>query len=399
MRLNEWVQKPNKSGTAYLARGMYFWNLGWKTRGFEYATETPNERIQGMKEYFSLGWQDLHMATRQKPKSGIPYAFIISIAMSLGDKKGVNHYTQKGLETDPRSFVVRWKHLWSLTPWWSGLSTKDSVEASQIFLQSETIPRVEDNPALRPLLGFPDFIRAEMLKRNGQREQAIPYYEATLRHGKYYYYTFRLGQNLFFLDQNVKALNAFTTSLKERPQVAEVYDYRARALANLDRLEEALTDQPHAIALDALDPGNLRRYAWRLHQLHHVEEAKQALTQALTYGSYDHAVLGNLGRLYLADLHDPEKALPYLKKAVWFKPDKGWYQLHYGWALSALKDCQAVDAFQHYKTTCWISGSCNPEQLEWAKKTSQRMIWKEGCWREHPTLKLLGRLVKWLPKL
>ena len=160
-----------------------------------------------------------------------------------------------------------------------------------------------------------------------------------------------------------------------------------------------MTEQAKAIDLDALDPGNLRRYAWRLKLQHRLEEAEKALTQALTYGSYDHAVLGNLGQLYLADLHDPDRALPYLKKAVGLKPEKAWYWMNYGWALSELKGCQAVDAFQHYKTTCLISGSCDPENVEWANKTSQRMIWKEGCWREHPTLKFLGRLVKWLPKL
>ncbi len=398
-KLNEWVQQPSRSGTAQLARGMYYWNIGWKTRGGEYAAETPNERFREMKPYFSLAWQDLLMATRQKPQSGIPHAFLMSIAMSLGDKKGVNQYTQTGLDADPRSFVVRWKHLWSLTPWWSGLSIENSIEAIQTFLKNETIPRLKNNATLKPLLGFPDFVRAEMYRRNDKREKAIPYYEATLSHGRYYYYTLRLGQNLYFLDQDNEALKVLTAALKERPQVAEVYDYRARALESLDRPNEALAEQARAIALDSLEPGNLRRYAWRLKRQHRLEEAERTLRQALTFGSHDHIVVGNLGNLYLEDFNDPTRALPYLKKAVLLKPQNSWYLLNYGWALSKINDCQGVEALQNYQFQCKLDNSCTSENLGWAKRTSQRLIWKCGCWREHPSLKLLGRLIKWLPNL
>ena len=47
----------------------------------------------------------------------------------------------------------------------------------------------------------------------------------------------------------------------------------------------------------------------------------------------------------------------------------------------------------------YVVSNCKSNNVEWAKNTSQRMVWKEGFWGGHPTLKLLGRLVKWLPKL
>ncbi len=238
-----------------------------------------------------------------------------------------------------------------------------------------------------------------MFERNDDEENAIPHRKAALEHGRYYYYLYSYGQSLFYLDRNEEALDVFTTALQARPQVADVHDYRARALQALDHPEEALEEQAKAIALDELDPGKLRRYAWRLTRQHKLQEAETALTQALTYGSYDHRVVGKLGRLYLADLHSPNQALPYLKKAVQLEPEKPWYWLNYAWALNQLEDCQAVEILQEYKIRCLASGNCPASDIDWAKTTSQRMIWKQGCWREHPTLKLLKRLTKWIPVL
>lgn len=398
-KLNEWVTRNDKNGTALLARGIYYWNRGWKSRGGEFFSETPNERVLGMKENFALAWKDFNLASGQKKHSGIPYVFIINIAMALGDREGINQNTLKGLQADPNSFAVRWKYLYSQTPWWGSRTLNDSLAQTATFLKKEVLLSLDQNSDLRPLLGFPDYIRAEMLQRNGKREKSIPYYQQALKKGRYYYYAYGLGENLYFLDQHEEALKVLTAALQDRPQVAEVHDYRARTLEALKLPEQALAEQARAIALDELNPGNLRRYAWRLKRQHHLEEAEMVLTQALTYGSNDHSVLGNLGSLYLEDINDPTRALPYLKKALLLKPEESWYWLTYGWALNKLNDCQGVEALQNYQIQCKRYNSCTSENMEWAKKTSQRMIWKEGCWREHPTLKLLGRLVKWLPKL
>jgi len=397
-KLDKWVAHDQSNGTALLARGVYFWNIGWKTRGGRYMSKTPEERVQGMKEHFVFAWKDLKETTQKKEHSGIPYKFLIDIAMSLGDDEGVDQYTKYGLQANPQSFAVRWQHLYSLTPWWSSLSTEESLQAVEDFLQEDVIPYIERYPTLKPLLGFPDYVRAEMLDRNDDEENAIPYYEAALKHGRYFYYSYRYGKCLFYLDRDKEALNVLATALQDRPQVADVHDFRARALEALNRPEEALAEQNRAIHLDELDPGNLRRLAWRLTQQHRLEEAQTALTQALIYGKFDSYVLGDLGRLYLSELNNPSRALPYFKKAIQLDGERPRYWLDYGWALSRLNDCQGVEALQNYQIQCKIFGSCTARNLDWAEKTSQRMIWKEGCWREHPTLKILGRLVKWLPR-
>ncbi len=146
--------------------------------------------------------------------------------------------------------------------------------------------------------------------------------------------------------------------------------------------------------MDELDPNHLEFFAWWLNKQNRKEEAKEALTRALIYRSHDHGILIDLGRLYLADFHDPVKALPFIEKAVQLKPMKAWYWFNYGWALHQLGDCKAIEAFQQYKRQCLLTQRCDSDDIDWAKKTLQRLIWKQGCWREHPTLKLIGSLVK-----
>ncbi len=332
-----------------------------------------------MKDFFSISRENLQLASLKKT-SGIPYKFLISTATGLGDDEGVDHYLKKGLQADSGSFGVRWEYLYSLTPWWSGQSQQESLEVVDYFLQEKVIPYVKRYPALKPLLGFPDYVRAEMLDRNDDEESAIPYYKATLKHGRYFFYSYSHGQALFYLDRDKEALNILTEALQDRPQVADIHDYRARTLEALKRPEQALTEPAKAIALDELDPSNLHRYAWRLKRHHNLEAAKTALTQALKYGSYDHRILRNLGRLYLEDFNDPNQALPYLKKAAFLRPNKSRYWLNYGWALSRLNNCKAVGILEEYKFRCIASGNCSSSNLEWANRTSQRMIWKEGCW-------------------
>ncbi len=398
-KLNEWVQQPSKSGTAHLARGMYYWNIGWKARGSNYMSATPTARAQGMKSYFSLAWQDLKEAAQKKGNSGIPYMFLISIAMNFSDELAIEQFLKQGLQDDPRSKGVRWRYLNSLRPWWSGMSNEQSITTAQGFIDTQVSPFIKNMPNLKSLLGYPDYLQARILDRNGQGVDALAFYEEALQHGSDYWFRFQWAKTLFYLDRDNEALDIIDLALQERPQVPTVLHYRARILEALNQPEAALQQETKVIQLDELDSDRLQLYAWRLKRQGRIEEAKEILTQALIYGSHDHGILGDLGRLYLADLHDPTEALPYLKKAVELKPARAWHWLNYGWALNKLGQCKAVGILESYKFRCLASGNCSSNDLEWAKKTSQRMIWKEGCWREHPTLKILKHLAKWLPEL
>jgi tetratricopeptide (TPR) repeat protein len=194
--LNIWVARGEKSGTAFLARGAYFWQLGWTARGGRYMSETPDERVRGMKGNFALAWQDLKQAAQKKENSGIPYRFLISIAMNFRDEDVIQQFLEKGLQADPRSFGIRWSYLNTFRPWWRGLSNEYSIEAIEKFLAVQVTPFINDNPDLKPLLGYPDYLRGEILKKNNQDEQSLAFYEKALQHDSYYRFIFEMGKSV-----------------------------------------------------------------------------------------------------------------------------------------------------------------------------------------------------------
>ena len=275
-KLNEWVAKGDNSGTAHLARGIYYWNIGWTARGGGYMSETQDEQVRGMKEKFALAWQDLKGAAKKKMNSGIPYKFLISIAMNLSDEEVIEQFLEQGLQADPRSFAIRWSYLHTLEPWWSGLSNEDSIREIEYFLSKHVEPLIGNHPDLKPLLGYSDYLQAEILSRNNQREKALAFFQKALQHGSYNLYRFEWAKALFYLDRDQEALEMIDHALRERPKVSDILHYRARILEDLHQSQAALKQEAEAIQLDELDPDHLRLYAWQLNQQDRIQEAEEA---------------------------------------------------------------------------------------------------------------------------
>ncbi len=238
--LNDWVARNEQTGTAHLARGVYDWNIGWKSRGYRYMSETADEQVRGMEKNFALAWQDLKGAAQRKRNSGIPYNFLINIAMNLSDKAVINQFLDQGLQADPRSFGIRWSYLQTLRPWWSGLSHAQSLEAIETFLSTYVTPFIYDNPDIKSLLGYPDYLRAEVFYRKDQEEKALPYYRKAQHYGPYFRFSFQAAKALFYLDRNQDALDMIDRAFIDRPQVPDVLHIRAQILKALNQPEAAL---------------------------------------------------------------------------------------------------------------------------------------------------------------
>ena len=377
--LNEWIEHERIPGLARLARGVYYWNLGWLTRGSQYSSKTPEERFTSMRNFFALAWKDLWIGIHQKPDSAIPYRFILSITMTLGDREGLNDYLHEGLQADPRSFIVRWQYLYSLTPWWSGMSKNESLRVIREFLKDHVRPWIANTSKLKVLEGFPDFVSAEMLQRKNFDDESITFYEQALQHGEDYYYRYRLGTTLYHLSRYEEAQRVLAKSLKDRPQVADVHEYRGWALSNLGKTDEAVAEFERGLQLDTHSPELLRGLADALVDKKQYQEAVAALTKALVYGAHDEYVVKDLGRVYFYDLNNPAKSLEYFKHAIELNPTRSIHWYNYGAALYKMKDCRAIPALQQYRNRCEAGTSCDEESLEWANKAIPFMVKKQGC--------------------
>lgn len=378
-KLNEWIKNEQIPGLAHLARGIYYWKLGWLTRGSKYASKTPEARLTGMRNFFALAWKDLWKSIQQKPDSAIPYRFVLSIAMTLSDRDGLNHYVQKGLEADPKSFAVRWQYLYSLTPWWSGMSKDESLKVIQQFLKDRVRPWIANTPQLKALEGFPDFVTAEMLQRNNIEDESIAYYEKALNHGGYYYYRYRLGTTLYHLSRYEETLRVLAQSLKDRPQVADVHEYRGWALSYLGKTDEAIAEFEQGLQLDTHSPELLRGLANTLVDKKQYQEAVAFLTRALAYGAHDENVVKDLGRVYSYYLNNPAKSLEYFKYAIELNPTRRIHWYNYGAALYKMKDCRTVPALQQFRIRCKTGASCDEERLKWTDEVISFMVKRHGC--------------------
>ena len=119
--LAQWIQLFPDSYAAPLAKGIYYWHLAWRTRGSRLAQETSELSFTEMRDYLALSDSDLELAIRLNEKLSIAYAYRIGIAM-LGPR---NHRQRRsileaGLETVPKSAVIRYRYLFALLPWWDG---------------------------------------------------------------------------------------------------------------------------------------------------------------------------------------------------------------------------------------------------------------------------------------
>ena len=166
-RFNEWVLRFPESYAAPLARGVYYWNLGWLSRGGDYVRNTLNLRFAEMRNYFSLAVPDLRLAIRLNPKLSVAHGFLISLGKISGAGVSAKRALEAGLRSVPRSAVIRARYLLALLPWWGG-------SLPEIWYFTERTKReFPDEPRLKSLQGFYDYTLAETLRRKGDGKKAL----------------------------------------------------------------------------------------------------------------------------------------------------------------------------------------------------------------------------------
>ena len=74
-------------------------------------------------------------------------------------------------------------------------------------------------------------------------------------------------------------------------------------------------------------------------------EAEKAYLKCLEITPGNHAALNNLAYLYVDDLNEPEKALPYVKKVIRLRPQDANVLDTYGWVLGRLKEYDKAKVF------------------------------------------------------
>ncbi len=275
MLIVEWVQASPKSWVPLIAQANYYYALGWKARGGKYASETSEEQIRQMRDNFAVTVQDTTAALRINPRLCFAYDLLMKVNQAEGNQDAGALLVRKALASFPDSYLIRYRHMMSLTPRWGG-----SYKKMEQFALEEA-PYVKKNPMIKTLPGFVFWDQASMADLNKQPPRAIELYEKALTYGENWNFLYDLA-NVYFRNQmSDKALQTVVRAIALRPSLADGYVLRCAVHWELRKFQGALDDCTHAIGLN---PYNANAFLNRGGAKYDVNDFKGAL------GDYDEAI-------------------------------------------------------------------------------------------------------------
>lgn len=362
--LNEWVNKMPKSYAALMARGMYYYHIGWLSRGSKYIDKTMSTQIKEMKKFFAKAKNDIYAALEINPKIIIGYGYLIRMGMALGEREFINDTLNRGLRINPHSYVVRESYLYSLIPKWGG-----SLEEMRSFAK-ESQKYVAKNPKLKILQGYIPYAEGNMIEEMEDKTAALKKYTEALSFGDGSFFLFNRGEVFYGMQQYDKALADFNRSLELKPLRGLSLKGRAKTYYKLGRLDEALKDINLSLELEPLEPDYLIVRAKLYKKLKRYNDAEKDYQDALIYGKYDAYVWRERAEYWYYDLKNYKWAADDLRMATSLNPDNAWAWYLLGVSLYRLKDDKAYESFERFLEVCQKEkkSACEEEKTSWAKK-------------------------------
>lgn len=248
---DEWVSRHPGSYAARVARGSHFMGAGWRSRGSDYALQTPQHRFASMQSYFGRARADFEAAIKLTPKPTTAWAALIDIAGTEGDRARREALLAEALRSDRHAQSPRYEYAGYLQPKWGGshAGMERFVEASRGELGAEH---------LGALAGMVPADQANELELAANRnpkadpkwpENALALVEQaiTLGPGHAAFHSQRAGL-LAKLGRKAEALEAFGRAL-ELSDAPGHYLKRGMLFAETGRRAEAVADFQYAAEL------------------------------------------------------------------------------------------------------------------------------------------------------
>lgn len=342
-----WAKKYPGEWPALAGRGVFYTNLGFESRGAKWIHKTSQEQIDGMELFFELAKPDLEKAIELNPKCVPALRGLIAIAAALGDSpKAVARYG--GMY--PESYRVRAQGIHFLCPRWGG-----TYETMLAYIEESRRYAIV-NPRMRQLDGYTLYDKADMLYRGSKNEEALRMTRAAKVMSGNWLYPVLEGRILLAMKNPGQALASFDEAVKSRLN-GETISWRATALMELERYEEALADLDRARQIDPFNERALSGVASGAQEL--IQKGRAAMESG-----------------------DFKRAETYLKIAPKFSP--GSAQVHFLMAHTLIKQNRLADAERAARRAVGL----DPRKfdytllLDWL--LAQRKDWEGivGAWNE-----------------
>lgn len=252
-KYSKWVSLYPNSYQPYLARGVYFYSLGVKSRGAELISETSKTQLENMRSFLKKSRKNLYKSISLK--KGLLHAYTYLVYMAKVDGIGDKHALLKvALSLDPSSFMIRSAFMESLLPRWGG-----SAKEMALFVE-ETQPYFKTNPKLEILKGRLAADVGDRSFRSYRYEDALRSYNSSLQWGDFWLYNTERGALYSRLKQYGKSLDDLNKAIEEYPYHARAYYERCFTYSKLEKYEEAVKDCTRSIEVSN---GSARSFMFR----------------------------------------------------------------------------------------------------------------------------------------
>lgn len=309
--LDEWVQSYPDHYQPYLARASYYCRMGWDARGGKFASETSDDQIESMKNFFAKANADIKTVLTKKQDNIMPYYLLININKAVGDTNSVKAIAQMAVEKCPGSFRIRSTYLLAIAPRWGGTYEEMGHFADRSQQYASINPRIA---LLQGYVYYEAGVEQRISKNYGKAlelvDKAISFGDSAL----FYAERARIYQALERYDE---ALADISTAIDISPQDFELYDSRARIMGRKEMLQEALNDIEIAEQLSPNDEDTIKLKNWLAGK--HYTRSRQAVDQK-----------------------DFNTAIYNLKTAIDVNPDEIDYYRLMDWLLAKQSDWDAI---------------------------------------------------------
>ncbi|NKB38330.1 MAG: DUF4034 domain-containing protein [Gammaproteobacteria bacterium] len=371
--ISDWLQLQPDSFVPHLVRAYYYYGVAWSWRGHRQLEETSRARLEKMRNYLRLAAADISQAIELREDLSAADALALKVLMLLGEKEYQAKTLREALRIHPRSYLVRSAYIWSLKPEWGG-------RAEDLMSFIKTIDKdTSDQPLLKNLSGYADYIFAESLAEQKRYEDAAIHFDFAIDKGSDHIIYRERGINHYHLADYEAARRDFDTALALWPQDPKSLRWRSHALQRLGHNDIALGDIELASRLKPMNRYILKANALLSRKMKRFESVPDSYERALYYNRDDADIWYERGMHYSHELLNFEAALTDLKRATELSPDKPAYWYEYAAVLHYRLDCTITEPLEKYLALCNSGGSCRTGELKWARDAQDWLMQTERC--------------------
>ena len=345
MLFNAWVEETPDSYQSYLARAVYYYRLGWDSRGAKWTSETKEEQINEMEQYFGKALNDIAVALKINHQSMLAYFMLIGITNAQGRDDESAMVVRKALNINPASYKVRSYYLKFLAPRWGG-----TVEQMKAFID-ESLIHVQKNPKLSLLEGFLYSEVGDMQSTVKKYSTADKLYTKALTYGDNHEVFWKRAKSSYRQKNDRAALEDINRAIELYSDNADYYYWRSKIYGVLKKYQKASSDIERAAKLKPNKKSIQKQRKWIISKLTNQgyelgksrksESAIEKYTAALHLDPNNAYLHYRRGRA-LVDKYKYESARSDLEMAIKLDPNNYDYYALLDWVLAKRKDWNLI---------------------------------------------------------